>query len=209
MPLVVLFFSFSRFCCSNDNRLHTCDLNSFNFHQFSGLRSETNRSNPNFCFYLAGLIEGDGTIFVPKTERSICKFAPKGANNPFPNPLGEGLRNKGKINYPAMGAAHTGQAHAGLPSIQITFDSRDFALALIIQKTLGFGSISKTKGVNAYRLTINNFDGLITLVSILNGKFRTVKINDFYLLCKFLNNRFPHLNLLPLPLNLTPLNTNA
>ena len=72
-----------------------------------------------FFSYLTGLIEGDGSIIVPKTERS----------------------NKGKLNY---------------PSIQIAFDSRDLPLALIIQKELGFGSISKTKGVNAYRLTINN-----------------------------------------------------
>lgn len=90
--------------------------------------------NSDFSYYLAGLIEGDGTIIVPKTERSL----------------------KGKLNY---------------PSIQIVFDSRDLPLALIIQKTLGFGSISKTKGVNAYRLTINNYEGLIKMVKILNGKF--------------------------------------
>ena len=37
-------------------------------------------SNLNFSFYLAGLIEGDGTIVVPKTERSA----------------------KGKLNYPSI-----------------------------------------------------------------------------------------------------------
>lgn len=138
--------------------------------------SDLSKLNTNFCSYLAGLIEGDGTIFVPKTERSL----------------------KGKLNY---------------PSIQICFDSRDLALALILQKTLGFGSISKTKGVNAYRLTINNFEGLITLVQILNGKFRTVKINDFKLLIDFLNssskNHNQNLNLNYMDLDMTPLNTNA
>lgn len=130
----------------------------------------------NFCSYLAGLIEGDGTIFVPKTERSV----------------------KGRLNYPA---------------IQITFDSRDLALALIIQKTLGFGSISKTKGVNAYRLTINNYSGLITLVKLLNGKFRTVKIHDFNLLIAFFNSRtfFSDQNLMlsSMDLDTTPFNSNA
>jgi hypothetical protein len=128
--------------------------------------------HPNFCSYLTGLIEGDGTILVPKTERS----------------------KKGRLNY---------------PSIQIAFDSRDLALALLIQKTLGFGSLSKTKGVNAYRLTINNYSGLIALVKLLNGKFRTVKINDFNLLINFLNSRFPTLNLIPEDLDLSPLNSNA
>lgn len=83
--------------------------------------------NPLFCSYLTGLIEGDGTIIVPKTERSP----------------------KGKLYY---------------PRIEIVFDERDLPLAVIIQKELGFGSISKTKGVNAYRYTINNFSGLITMV---------------------------------------------
>jgi len=36
--------------------------------------------NPLFCSYLAGLIEGDGTIIVPKTERSP----------------------KGRLNYPSI-----------------------------------------------------------------------------------------------------------
>jgi hypothetical protein len=56
---------------------------------------------------------------------------------------------------------------------------------LIIQKSLGFGSISKTKGVNAYRFTVNNYQGLIQMVRILNGKFKTVKIQDFNLLIDF------------------------
>jgi len=51
----------------------------------------------------------------------------------------------------------------------IAFDERDLPFAVIIQKELGFGSISKTKGVNAYRYTINNFSGLVTMVEILNG----------------------------------------
>lgn len=46
-------------------------------------------------------------------------------------------------------------------------------MAVILQKELGFGSISKTKGVNAYRYTINNLSGLITMVELMNGYFRT------------------------------------
>lgn len=64
---------------------------------------------------MAGLIEGDGSIIVPKKERS----------------------DKGKLYS---------------PSVQIVFDARDLPLAVMIQKELGFGTLSKTKGSNAYRL---------------------------------------------------------
>ncbi len=137
-------------------------------HNFRAPTTQTH----NFFNYLSGLIEGDGTILVPKSERS----------------------NKGKLNY---------------PSIQISFDSRDFPLALMIQKNLGFGSISKTKGVNAYRLTINNYDGLIYIVKALNGKLRTVKINDFYLLIDFLNKRFPELNIVKKELDKSSFKNNG
>jgi hypothetical protein len=124
--------------------------------------------NTDLAYYLAGLIEGDGTILVPRTERSP----------------------KGVLNYPA---------------IQIQFDSRDLALVLVIQKTLGFGSICKYKGSNSYRLTVNSFKGLIIMVKLLNGKFKTVKIHDFHLLIDFLNNRFPGLNIVKQDLDQTPL----
>lgn len=103
------------------------------------------------------LIEGDGTIIVPKTERS----------------------SKGKINYPI---------------IQIAFDSRDLPFVMLLQKKikkkLGFGSVSKTKGVNAHRLTVNKYDGVILLVNILRGKMRSVKNNDLNNLIDWLNTRF-------------------
>jgi len=68
----------------------------------------TDLSDFKLSSYLAGLIEGDGTIIVPKTERSV----------------------KGKLNYPA---------------IQIIFNSKDLPLALIIQKELKNGSLTKKK----------------------------------------------------------------
>ena len=106
--------------------------------------------NNNFGSYLAGLIEGDGAIVVPKTERSA----------------------KGKLNYPC---------------INLVFHLRDFPLGQLIQKELGTGSLSKKKGVNAYLLQINSFEGVLKLVNLLNGNMRTPKINRLYNLIDWLN----------------------
>jgi len=99
----------------------------------------SNIQNKNFNYYLAGLIEGDGTIIVPLSERD----------------------KKGRLTY---------------PSIQIVFGLMDLPLALMIQKELGHGSISRKKGLGAYILTINNKEGLLKIISLVNGKFKTDKI---------------------------------
>ena len=122
--------------------------------------------------YLAGLIEGDGTIVVPKTERSV----------------------KGKLNY---------------PSIQIAFHLKDFPLALMIQKELKNGSLSRKKGVNAYILTINNYDGLLLVTSLINGNMRTPKIYALYNLINWLNLKFEEINIPRKSLNHSPLDSNA
>lgn len=83
------------------------------------------------------------------------------------------LRNpKGKLNYPA---------------IQIVFHLKDLPLALLVQKELGVGSLSKKKGVNAYILTINSYEGILLVISLINGKMRTPKIYSLNALIDFLN----------------------
>lgn len=128
--------------------------------------------NLKFSSYLAGLIEGDGSIIVPNTERSA----------------------KNSTNY---------------PSIQIMFHLKDLPLALMIQKEIKNGSLSKKKGVNAYILTINNFDGLILLTSLINGNMRTYKIYSLYSLIDWLNIKFEEINISKKPLNDSPLDSNA
>lgn len=128
--------------------------------------------NNNFGSYLAGLIEGDGSIIVPTTERSA----------------------KGKFNY---------------PSIKIVFNLRDFPLAQLIQKELGTGSLSRMKGINAYLLQVNNFEGVLKLVNLLNGNMRTSKINSLYKLIDWLNLKSNDLNIIKKPLDSSPINSNA
>src|ERR1043166_2510030 len=64
------------------------------------------------------------------------------------------------------------------PSIQIIFHLKDLPLALIIQKELKHGTLSRLKGKNAYRLTINNNEGLLLLIHLMNNKMKTPKIVD-------------------------------
>lgn len=109
--------------------------------------------NNNLGSYLAGLIEGDGIIYIPKLERN----------------------NNNKLMY---------------PSIQIVFHLKDLSLALIIQKELNCGSINKKKGKNAYILTINNKEGILLLIDLINGKMRTSKINKLNLLIDWVNNKY-------------------
>uniref|UniRef100_UPI0023F5823A LAGLIDADG homing endonuclease n=1 Tax=Cyathus striatus TaxID=68777 RepID=UPI0023F5823A len=144
----------------------TIDLNSG-----SASRQKENSYNPLFCSYLAGLIEGDGTIIVPKTERS----------------------NKGKLNY---------------PSIQIVFDARDLPIAVILQKELGFGTLSKTKGSNSYRLSFNTGKSIFILTEMLNGYMRTVKINMLNSLIDYLNIK-NNMNILTKDLDVSPIDSNS
>lgn len=141
--------------------------------QFSALSTINNiniSSNiDKFSYYLTGLIEGDGTIIVPKTERT-----------------------KNRFNY---------------PSIQIVFHLKDLPLALIIQKELKHGSLSRKKGVNAYILTINNKKGLLLLISLINGKMRTPKIYSLYNLIDWYNSKNSGIFIEKKELNNLPLNS--
>jgi len=139
---------------------------------FSDLNEENKDiSSSNFAYYLGGLIEGDGSIIVPKTIRS----------------------EKGRLNY---------------PSIQIVFNLKDLPLALLIQKELGHGSISRKKGINAYVYTVNNFEGLLLIVSLINGNMRTPKIHALFKLIDWLNLKFKNLNLIKKALNMDTLISN-
>lgn len=130
------------------------------------------KDSSDLGYYLAGLIEGDGTIMTPKTERDT----------------------KNRLTY---------------PSIQITFNLKDLPLALIIQKQLAFGSLSRVKGVNAYRLTINNFEGLLLIIYLINGKMRTPKNIDLWKLIDWINIRFKDIIINKVPINTEKIEDNS
>jgi hypothetical protein len=86
---------------------------------------------------------------------------------------------------------------------------KDLPLALIYQKELKNGSLSRKKGVNAYILTINNYNGLLLLTSLINGNMRTPKINALYNLIDFINLTIKEINISKKPLKVSPLDSNA
>lgn len=137
--------------------------------KFSSEKESKGVNKTSFASYLTGLIEGDGTIVVPKTLRSL----------------------KGELNY---------------PSIQIVFNLKDLPLALIIQKELGFGSISRKKGINAYILTINSYEGIVNTINLINGNMRTPKIYSLYNLIDFYKDK---IIIEKKPLDKSPLISNA
>jgi hypothetical protein len=92
--------------------------------------------------YLAGLIEGDGHIYVP----------------PFP------LQGQRKRNA----------------FIRLTFNKNDLPLAEKLLKTIGHGYIQSQLDYGVYRLVIANQEGLIKVVNLINGKFRTPKIEGLH-----------------------------
>ena len=72
-------------------------------------------------------------------------------------------------------------------SIQIVFHLKNLPLALFVQKEIGVGSLSRKKGVDAYILTINSYEGILLIISLINGKMRTTKIYSLNALIDFLN----------------------
>lgn len=117
--------------------------------------------NDNLGHYLAGLIEGDGSIKVPEKERS----------------------DKGKLLT---------------ASVTIVFVDKDLPLATFLAGKLS-GTVNKAQG-NYYVLSIYKQSALHSLCKLINGKFRTPKIEALHRLINWLNNKnkFETLELLPL-----------
>lgn len=102
-----------------------------------------------FGSYLAGLIEGDGSIYVPDLQSD---------------------KNK---NQNAR--------------IKIVFNSKDEPLAKKLQAVLGFGRFEYPKVGHFLVLFIGDYDGLYKIVTLINGKFRTPKLEALHKLITWLN----------------------
>jgi hypothetical protein len=117
-------------------------------------------------YYLAGLIEGDGSIILRKGERE--KISPK---------------------------------------IVFTFGTNELIMYEKLQKILNTGSINvEKKGVCRYSIT--NAEAVISIINLVNGKFRTPKIQALYKAIDNLN-KWRNANIIKLPLDNSNLDSNA
>lgn len=69
----------------------------------------------------------------------------------------------------------------------IVFHSSDVHLAYYIKKRLGIGTVKKIKNKNAYLFIISSKDGIIKILSLINGKIRTEN-KFFQITYNILNN---------------------
>ena len=121
-------------------------------------------------YYLAGLIEADGSIIIPK----------------------EGSKNT--------------------PTISISFNIEDKPLALCIKNQLGFGFLENIEKNNAVKLAIRSKYNIFTLIYLINGKFRTPKIEKLHKLINYVNKNWISTkeNLIPIKsLDISLLNNNS
>lgn len=117
--------------------------------------------------YLAGIIEGDGTIIIPKTNKTL-----KGTNN---------------YGY-----------------IQIYFALKDLPLARYFQQNLGgYITIKPT----FCTLTFKSKDSVFKVITLINGKMRTPKVEALHRLINWFNLKY-NTNIIALPLDNTNLQDN-
>jgi len=128
--------------------------------------------NSQLGYYLAGLIEGDGSIWTPK-----------------------------EVIIP-------GKSRVYNPQISFSSHINDIALYEHIRDILGTGSLLKEKSSNACVYRISEKNTLITIINLINGKFRTPKIIYLHRAIDHIN--YVHkANIVKLPLDNSNLNNNA
>ena len=125
------------------------------------------------------------------------------------------------INYETDIIKHLGSYLAGLIEgdgyisitnenrviLGITFNTKDKPLAEKLLKYLGKGFIAIRK-TNCVELRISEKKTIIGIVNLINGKFRTPKIDQLFKLIDWLNNKYS-CNIRKLPLDDSPLSKNS
>lgn len=91
--------------------------------------------------------------------------------------------------------------------IGITFNIKDRTLAEYLLSLIGKGSIVKREG-SSIELRFSSKASLCKIVSLINGKLRTPKIDQLFKLIDWINLNHSN-NISKLPLDTTPLNSNS
>jgi len=83
--------------------------------------------------------------------------------------------------------------------LAITFNIKDKPLAKKLLSLLGVGSIIK-RSSNSIELRFSRKKTLYNIIKLINGKFRTPKIDQLYKLINWMNNQYL-INIQKLPIN--------
>lgn len=129
-------------------------------------RNYSTSSNSQLGYYLAGLIEGDGSIILRKNEKESVS-----------------------------------------PKIVFTFGKNEIPMFEKLKEVLNTGVIYiEKRGVCRYSVT--NWEAMVNIINLVNGKFRTPKILALHKAIDNLN-KFRGTNLDKLPLDTSSLDSNA
>jgi hypothetical protein len=91
--------------------------------------------------------------------------------------------------------------------LAITFHKKELPLFEHIKSVINGGYIYQSKSDNGCRYRIAKLETLIKIINLINGKFRTPKINSLHKVIDFINFR-SNLNIRKLPLDNSSLDSN-
>nr|AHJ10982.1 LAGLIDADG homing endonuclease [Rhizophagus sp. DAOM 213198] len=135
----------------------------------------------------------------------------KEVNNTTPNTSGQlGPYLAGLIE--SDGALITPKNYSGTPSIYISLQEKDRPFAEYLKNHLCYGSIQlEVSSPNAIRFVIRNKEGIIDILNLINGFFRTPKISKLHAMIDWVNTKPGYLfkPIAKLPLDSYQLNTNS
>jgi len=115
------------------------------------------------------------------------------------------------VQWESDGSIIVPKDNTNTPTIKIVFNIKDKPLANCLMETLGSGSIQPASD-NSVLNVVRSKSGIIKLVNLINGEFKTPKIEALHRLIDWLNIN-PNYNnskvINKMPLNITPLGLNS
>lgn len=115
------------------------------------------------------------------------------------------IKGDGAIVLPRTERTINGQLQ--YPFIKIIFYIKDLPLSNHIRAIQGHGSVQVKRNANACVQCINNLSGHLLVIDLINGLFRTPKINALYSLIDYYNAKGYSIS--KLPQCTVPLSSNA
>lgn len=117
------------------------------------------------------------------------------------------VESDGTLITPKEGSKNT-------PTINIAFNIKDRNLVYHLTKVLGYGSVQVVEASNFVLFVVRSKQGILDLIYLMNGKFRTPKLSKLNALINYINSNASFAPLLQdkiplLPLDSSNLGSNA